>query len=356
MKKNHNSLYFNKLHKEDQKKTGIDRRKFLKLAMTGTAATFLPRFVSLANGSTLKDDRTAQAVSVYRRLHGPQAAISVPFTENYDVDYDSLRKWVEFMCNFDDPPILFFTYGDGEVDALTEEEVAQINLTAAKQADGRALVVGATGPWWTGRKIDFVKRMEDGGLEAINLHFSTRIVTEAQLYPAFEQIAEQTEIPLLIYEHSNMPTSLIKKISTVPQVVGVKSHASLYAFYDQIRHTRDTKFAVLGAGQMKQFIYGAQIGSPGYLCPLAPVAPQVSRKFYNAVKTGEWEKAHQIVIDYEEPLLDATIPLGYPQAYKALLYLAGLYSTHKVRLPRITPPVEDLNDLKSFLEEKNIIS
>lgn len=332
----------------------VSRRNFLKLATVGAASVFLSPLSSLGGISNRPVALTPKAESVYQRLHGPLASVTIPFTVNYKVDYGALRSWVDFICE-DKPPILFFTFGDGEIDMLSEEEIAKINLIVAEQVGGRALFVGATGPWWTGRMSNFVKRMEDGGLDAINLHFSPRIQGIDQLYTAFEQIANETEIPLLIYDGSRLPASSIRKLSTIPQVVGVKSHANVYSFYDQARMTRDSNFAVLGAGQMKQFLYGAQVGSPGYLCPLAPLAPQVSWRFYDAVQSGKWDKAKQIVFEYEEPLLKTTIPIGYPQAYKAMLYLAGHYPTNLVRLPRITPPVEKLKYLKSFLQEKGII-
>ena len=331
-----------------------NRRGFLQMAMAGVAALSLPSVVCRANPLQEAKARTTRATAVYHRLHAPQAAITVPYKNDYAVDYDALRNWVDFICD-GKPPVLFFTYGDGEVDALSEEEIMRINQTVAKQAKGRALVVGATGAWWTGRTIDFVKKMEDSGLDAINLHFSHRIRNIDELYPAFEQIAEKTEIPLLIYDDSQLPTASIVKLSTIPQVVGVKSHANLYAFYDQVRQTRDTNFAVLGAGQMKQYLYGAQVGSPGYLCPIAPVAPAISQRFYSAVQSGELEKARQIIFEYEEPLIRETIPLGYPQAYKAMLHLAGFYPTNLVRPPRLSPPGSKLESLKSFLLTKEII-
>jgi 4-hydroxy-tetrahydrodipicolinate synthase len=328
------------------------RRRFLKSMMVTAPAMLLPSWAMPPN--LFQETRTALARKVYQRLHGPQAAITVPYNADLSVDYDTLAMWVDYVCE-SRPPILFFTYGDGEVDALSEEEIAQINVTVSKQARGRALVVGATGAWWTGRTVDFVKKMEDSGLDAINLHFSPRIRSVDELYPAFEAIAAKTDIPLLIYDNGDLPAATIVKLASLPQVVGVKSHAGLYAFYDQVRQTAGTHFAVLGAGQMKQYLYGGLIGSPGYLCPLAPIAPTVSWSFYDAVRAGNEEKATSIIKEYEEPLIRETIPLRYPQAYKAMLYLVGIYKTNLVRPPRITPPTSSLESLKSFLKEKSII-
>jgi 4-hydroxy-tetrahydrodipicolinate synthase len=339
----------------------LNRRSFLKLGLAGAAAATWPaRLAALADApkqspATQQSRRPARAMAVHARLRGPLSSLAVPFTEDDAVDYDSLRRWVEFQCERK-APVIFFTFGDGEIDMLSEEEIGKINLTATEQAKGRLLVVGATGPWWTGRTVDFVKRMEDGGVEAINVHFSHRIRDDKQLFPAFEQIASKTTVPLLVYDDDGMTTATMLHLAEIPQVIGVKSHGTLYAFYDQARRSRDNAFAVLGAGQMKQFLFGGPLGSPGYLCPLAPAAPEISQRFYQAVIDGKTNAAQQIVFDYEDPLLKATIPLGYPQAYKSMLHLAGHYRTNRVRPPRISNPVDQLADLKGFLKRAGAIA
>jgi dihydrodipicolinate synthase/N-acetylneuraminate lyase len=107
---------------------------------------------------------------------------------------------------------------------------------------------------------------------------------------------------------------------------------------------------------MKQFLFGGPLGSPGYLCPLAPAAPDVSIRFYQAVVDGKLDVARQMVVEYEEPLLKATIPLGYPQAYKSMLHVAGHYRTNKVRPPRISNPVSELENLKAFLKRAGAVA
>ena len=65
------------------------------------------------------------------------------------------------------------------------------------------------------------------------------------------------------------------------------SHAELYNYYDFIRETRGDDFQVLSAGQMKHFLFGYLIGSPAYLCPLTPFAPQVGMDFYDALQRND---------------------------------------------------------------------
>ena len=105
---------------------------------------------------------------------------------------------------------------------------------------------------------------------------------------------------------------------------------------------------------MKHFLFGYLIGSPTYLCPLAPFAPEVSLRFYQSLTKGDFEFARQVVFDYEEPLLERTIPLGYPHAYKSALYLTGRFKTNLMRPPKQTNTMEEIEPLRKFLKQKGI--
>jgi dihydrodipicolinate synthase/N-acetylneuraminate lyase len=135
----------------------------------------------------------------------------------------------------------------------------------------------------------------------------------------------------------------------------MKCHAELYNYYDFIRDTKDDDFAVVSAGQMKHFLFGYLIGSPAYLCALTPFAPQVGVRFYEAMKKGSIEEARQMIFDYEEPLLEVTIPLEYPQCYKSALYLRGIYKTQLVRPPKKSNTPDDLSPLRQFLQERGLL-
>src|SRR5690606_6755895 len=98
------------------------RRRFLKSMMVTAPAMLLPECAMAPN--LFQETRTALARKLYQRLHGPEASITVPYTTDHAVEYDTLAMWVDYVCG-SRPSILFFTYGDGEVDALSEEVSAQ---------------------------------------------------------------------------------------------------------------------------------------------------------------------------------------------------------------------------------------
>ena len=102
------------------------------------------------------------------------ASITIPYNNDYSIDHGSLQAWVDFMCE-KKVPVLFMTYGDSELGLLSEQEIEAVIRTVTKQARGRSLVLGGTGIWWTGRQIDFINRVEDSGVDAMNVHIGNLV-------------------------------------------------------------------------------------------------------------------------------------------------------------------------------------
>ena len=279
------------------------------------------------------------------------ASITVPYNKDYSIDHGSLRGWVDFMCE-NKAPILFQTYGDGELYNLNEQEIEAVIRTVAKQAKGRSLVIGGTPRGWTGQAVDFINRLEASGVDAVNVHVYSR--NEDEIHRALLQVAEKTQLPLLAYE-SGFSLDLTKRIAKIPRMVGMKCHAELYNYYKFIRETKEHHFGILSAGQMKHFLFGYLIGSPAYLCPLTPFAPEIGLKFYQALVMGDIQEARKYIFNYEEPLLKTTRLLGYPNAYKSALYLTGHYKTNLMRPPKKTNSLSDIEPLREFLAIKGLL-
>jgi len=330
-------------------KTAIQRsrRWFVSRVVAGAAAGgLLPRTLTAGEAVMQRSDRCQ---SVLDRLKGPMASITIPYNKDYSIDHGSLRAWVDFMCE-KKAPILFMTYGDSELGLLTEQEIEAVIRTVTKQAQGRSLVLGGTGVWWTGRTIDFINRVEDSGVDAINVHIGKLVRKDDDIYEAFRQIDERTEVPFLS-SSDTYSVDLMKRLASLPKMIGDKCHEELFNYHAYIRATKKYNFAILSGGQMKHFLFGYLVGSAAYLCPITPIAPQIGIGFYDALKRGDMDQSREIVYKYEDGLLQITIKLGYPHCYKSLLYLARLYKTTLVRPPRRSNRPEDLGPLKEFLQE-----
>ena len=195
--------------------------------------------------------------------------INIPLAKDYSVDYGNLRSYVDFLCE-NQAPVIFFTHGSSEFKSMSEHEIEKLCRTAAEQARGRALVIGGTGKWWTGKSIDFIRRLEDSGVDGVNLHLFTKKPEE--VYAAFSEVSSRTRLPLLGYDEDYSP-DLVARLSTIPRVCGLKSHDALYRYHDFIRAVKDKKICGHWRGTDAQFplwIPDRLSRVPLRLCSLCP--------------------------------------------------------------------------------------
>ena len=297
-------------------------------------------------------EKSKRAVEVFRRLRGPMASVTIPYRDDFSIDFESLRRWVAFACERQ-VPVLFMTLGDTELEFLTEAEIEAVTRAVVKEAAGRSLVCGGTGPWATRQIIRFIDRVSDCGVDAMNLHFTPRIRSADEYERAFSEIGASTDMPLLAYEvGGNFNLPLVKTIARLPTVIGMKCHDPLYGFQDYARATRHSHFGVLGPGRMQQFLFGHQCGSPAWLCLLATFAPELSLRFYDAMLRDDVKTAREMTFEYEEPVMEAVRGLGWPHTYKSIHLISGHFRTNLMRPPRASHTAEQIAPLRAVLREK----
>ncbi len=325
----------------------FSRRQFL----TSSVAASIVALNHRVRASTLGSNHEKTVDQVYQRLRGPVVPINIPLAKDYSVDYGNLRSYVDFLCE-QKVPVIFFTHGSSEFKSMSEWEIEKLCRTAADQARGRSLVIGGTGKWWTNKSIDFINRLNDSGVDGINLHLNTNKAEE--VFKTFSEVSNQTKLPLLAYDENYSP-DLVARLSTIPRVCGLKSHDALYRYHDFIRVVKDKKFVVIGGGQMRNFLFGFLIGSHGYLCPYAPFAPSIALRFYRALKENNLDEARKVMYQYEDPLMNIARPLGWGQTIKSILELTGLFKTNLWRPPTGSHGMAEKKQLREFLIKHEIL-
>ena len=82
------------------------------------------------------------------RMIGPVPSISIPFTQDGEVDYRGLADFVEFLVA-NKTSTLLITLADSLFSILSDAEIEEITRVVTRQNRGRAMVVAGTQRWWT---------------------------------------------------------------------------------------------------------------------------------------------------------------------------------------------------------------
>ena len=108
---------------------------------------------------------------------------------------------------------------------------------------------------------------------------------------------------------------------------------------------------MVSGGQMRNFVFGFQIGSPAYLCPIAPFRPDVSLEFYQLLVEKRFEDAWKFVFRYEDPWLQWAVNQDWLVTMKSCIHLLGLYPNNLLGHPKPLPPPNAVEDTLAKINE-----
>ena len=293
-----------------------------------------------------------RAISVYKRLKGPVVPVNVCFTNDDALDYVATQKYVGWLCE-QKVPVILLTMGSSEMYNLTDEEIWKLTAELAEEVAGRSLFVASTGFWCPGQCRKFLKHAENTGVDAVKVQISNFMpVTLEVIGGYFDRIMDAAEIPLLLWSTTPaMPVEVVAELAKRPQIVGMKNDsAPFYDYYDYVRATADDNFGVISGGQMRNFFFGYQIGSPAYLCPIAPFRPDIALRFFRSLVEGKINNARDIVFRYEEPWLTTAAKMGWLASIKSALYAYRLYPNNRVRAPMHSHTPDERHEVRACLE------
>ena len=136
-------------------------------------------------------------------FYGLGTALITPFDENYNVDYEAIRKITRFQIDRNiDALIVLGTTGESPVINLSERE--KIVATVIEEAAGKTKVFVGTGTNDTNDVVEMNKIAEKqkvDGLLIVNPYYNKG--TQESLLVHYKYISERTTLPILLY---NVPT------------------------------------------------------------------------------------------------------------------------------------------------------
>ena len=294
-----------------------------------------------------------RALQVFERLKGPVVPVNVCFASDDSVDYKAVKRYVGWLSE-QKVPVILLTMGSSELYNLTSEEIWKLTAEVAEGVGGRSLFIASTGFWPSAESGEFLKHCDRVGVDAVKVQISTWMQpTQEVILGYFDLIQEASDIPLLSWSADPpIPVDVVAQLAQRPQLVGMKNDGHpFYDYYELIRATMGKNYGVISGGQMRNFMFGYPIGSPAYLCPIAPFRPDIALEFYGALADGRNDKAWNVVFNYEEPWMREAGKLDWLQSIKSALRLYGLYPNNRPRSPKPSHTPEQMAQVKDVLQK-----
>lgn len=288
-------------------------------------------------------------------FQGSIVALVTPFKQG-ELDEKALRDLVEFHIA-EGTNAIVPCGTTGESATLSHEEHCRVIEIVIDQAKKRVPVIAGAGSNSTKEAVFLTEHAKKSGAEAVlSITPYYNKPTQAGLYQHFKTIAEQVDIPIVLYNVPgrtgvNMLPDTVIELSKIKNIVGVKeASGSLDQAGAILQHTDDS-FDVISGEDSLTFPMMA-MGAKGVISVTANVAPKKMAQMCKAVLENnmiEARKLHYELIDLSKAVFYETNPIPAKKA----VYLMGLIE-NEIRLPLVEMTKENTEKLKTVMKNLGI--
>ena len=284
-------------------------------------------------------------------------ALITPFTENGEVDYQSLKKLVEYQIE-NGADFLCILATTGEAPCLTREEKDKITTLVKDVNRGRVKILKYCGGNNTRAVVEEIQTTDWTGIDGIlSICPYYNKPSQEGLYQHFKAISEVSPLPIVLY---NVPgrTGINMKAETTcrlardfKNIVAVKEASGSLEQVDDIIKNKPDNFDVISGDDALTFSMVAS-GAAGVISVIGNALPKEFSRMIRLEFNGEYEPARKIHHMFTE-LYSLLFVDGNPAGCKALLNDMG-FINNVLRLPLVPTTIKTKERMGEILKDLRI--
>ena len=285
---------------------------------------------------------------------GSIVALVTPFKDGL-VDYDKLGELVEYHIeNGTNGIIPCGTTGESPV--LTHKEHGEVVGKVIEEANGRIPIIAGTGSNNTNEALSLTRHAKEMGADGslmITPYYNKP--TQEGLYEHFKVIAEEVDIPIIIY---NVPSrtavsitpETVARLYEIENIVAIKEASGSI---DQTSHILSLCDITVLSGDDSLTLPIMSVGGKGVVSVVANILPQEVSEMVSSFLNGEIEKSRQMH-NKLFPICRAMFIETNPISVKTAMKLLGRINV-EMRLPLCKMSEGHEKQLQKTLEEYGLI-
>jgi len=291
-------------------------------------------------------------------FEGAYTAMVTPFDKKDRVDEDGLRENVKFQIK-NGINGLVPVGSTGECSTLSYEEHNRVIEIVVDAAKGKVPVLAGTGSNSTWEAIMLTKHAKEVGADGALLvvpYYNKP--TQAGLYAHFKKLAEEVDIPQVIYNIPsrtvvNMLPETMAKLAKLKNIVGVKeASGDIKQAAKIIELTRGEDFSVI-SGNDSDTLAIMKLGGVGVISVASNIVPDKVVKIVESFRSGDVKTAEKI--DRElSPLYKALFIETNPGPVKMAMNWMGM-AAGGPRLPLVELEPENQEKLRKVLVDMKLV-
>ena len=284
-------------------------------------------------------------------------ALVTPFKQDGTIDYDALKRLVEYQTD-NGADFLCILGTTSEAPCLDREEKEEIKRFVVDLNRGRLPILMGCGGNNTRAVIQELKSIDlqgSDGILSVCPYYNKP--SQEGLYQHFRQIAENSALPLVLY---NVPgrtginmqaETTVRLANDCSNIIAIKEAAGSLEQVDEIIKNKPEHFEVLSGDDALAFPMIAS-GASGVISVIGNALPKEFSRMIRLEFNGEYEPARKIHHRFTE-LYSLLFVDGNPAGVKALLHEMG-FIENELRLPLVPTRVATVQKMAAILKELRI--
>lgn len=235
----------------------------------------------------------------FQPITGSIPAMVTPMLEDGSVDYDTLRKLIDWHIA-EGTDCIGVVGTTGESPTVNVEEHREIIRVSVEQAKGRVPIMAGCGANSTAEAIELAKFAKSVGADCqLQVVPYYNKPTQEGLYQHFKAIAEAVpDLPVILYNVpgrsvADMQHETVLRLAQVPGIVGIKEATGNIERAQWLIRDLPKEFAVY-SGDDPSAVALMLCGGKGNVSVTANVAPRLIHELCVAAMAGDVQKAMEI--------------------------------------------------------------
>ncbi|MBE7630326.1 4-hydroxy-tetrahydrodipicolinate synthase [Tenacibaculum piscium] len=288
-----------------------------------------------------------------QKFVGTGVALVTPFSEDLSVDFDALKKLVNY--NIDNGTTYLVINGTtGESGTITKQEKNEIINTIVNENKNRLPLVLGVGGNNTQTVIEELKSLDLSaidGILSVAPYYSKP--TQEGFYQHFKAIALATKKPIILYNvpgrtAKNMePATILRLANDFNNIIGVKEAGNNQQQYLELLKNKPNDFLII-SGDDDLALGVVLAGGAGVISVIGQALPKEFSTMIQLGLDGKNKEAYQIhyqLMDIVSYIFEENNPAGI----KAVLLKKGICDD-AVRLPLVKASEELQTKISDFID------
>lgn len=259
---------------------------------------------------------------------GAGVAIITPFHEDGSINYDQLKKLVDYHCeNGTDSIVICGTTGESAT--MTEEEHLECIKRTIDFTAGRLPVIAGTGSNCTATAVELSREATKAGADGLLVvtpYYNK--ATQKGLIEHYKAIAREADAPIIMYSVASRtgcniePATVAALVKEVDNIVGVKEASGNISQVAKIMQLTQGDID-LYSGNDDQIVPILALGGKGVISVLSNVAPRETHEICAKFFAGDIEGSRELQLK-AIPLINALFSEVNPIPVKKAVSLMGM--------------------------------